>query len=108
MRRQKNWVPILASQLADQRFIVSENKIAKNRLLKETKNKESNYKSLLNDRLAKKEALEAEIQEFENRIRVEIDPSSLPETGTGVLRWPLDKVSITQYFGNTSFASKNQ
>ena len=97
----------LSSQLADQRFIVSENKIAKNRLLKETKNKESNYKSLLNDRLAKKEALEAEIQEFENRIRVEIDPSSLPETGTGVLRWPLDKVSITQYFGNTSFASKN-
>src|SRR3989338_6741089 len=86
----------------------NKNKNTKSRLKKETKNKESNYKTLLNDRLAKKEALEQEIQEFENRIRVEIDPSSLPETGTGALRWPLSgKIVVTQYFGNTAFASKN-
>ena len=108
LERERGKLLVFSSQLADQRMIVSENKNAKSRLLKETKNKESNYKTLLNDRLAKKEALEQEIQEFENRIRVEIDPSSLPETGTGALRWPLSgKIVVTQYFGNTAFASKN-
>ena len=38
---------------------------------------------------------------------MEIDPTSLPKTGKGVLRWPLSTVKITQYFGNTPFASAN-
>ena len=45
--------------------------------------------------------------EFESLIRVEIDPNSLPKAGSGVLSWPLDSVKLTQYFGNTPFASKN-
>ena len=31
----------------------------------------------------------------------------IPKTGSGVLIWPLDNVYITQYFGNTSFATAN-
>ncbi len=91
----------------DQNSLVSINKTKKSTLLNETKNKESNYKKLLDDRLKKKEALEDEIKDFENKLRVEIDPKSLPLTGPGVLKYPLDKIRITQYFGNTPFASKN-
>lgn len=104
---EKKNLLVLTAQLADQKVIVEENKKTKSRLLAETQNKESSYKMLLEDRLAQKEALEQEIQEFEARIRIEIDPASLPETKTGVLRWPLDTVTITQYFGNTPFASQN-
>lgn len=104
---EKKKLLALSFQLIDQKDIVKENKNTKNQLLAETRNKESEYKTLLEDRLEKKEALEREIQEFEAQLQVEIDPTSLPETGTGILRWPLDSPIITQYFGNTSFATAN-
>ncbi len=94
-------------RLVDQKDIVLVNKDTKERLLTETKNKESLYGDMLEERIAKREALEREIAEFEERLRVEIDPASLPETGTGVLSWPFDTVFLTQYFGNTPFASAN-
>ncbi|MEK7558534.1 MAG: peptidoglycan DD-metalloendopeptidase family protein [Patescibacteria group bacterium] len=93
--------------LADQKKIVENNTSQKNKLLKETKNKESEYKKILEDRLAKKEQLEAEIFDFESKLQVEIDPTSLPKVGKGILSWPLEAIKITQYFGNTPFASKN-
>ncbi|MCR4284361.1 MAG: peptidoglycan DD-metalloendopeptidase family protein [Parcubacteria group bacterium] len=97
----------MRGKFKDQNSLVLINKTKKNTLLKETKNKESNYKQLLADRIAKKEALEEEIKDFENKLRVEIDPDSLPLVGPGVLNWPIDDVRITQYFGNTPFATKN-
>jgi len=104
---EKDQLLALRARLTDQKTIVEANKENKKRLLDETKNKESNYKELLVERLARREALEREIEEFEARLRVEIDPDSLPPTGTGILEWPLKKVKVTQYFGNTRFASKN-
>lgn len=94
-------------RLNDQKKIVEQNQNRKEYLLTETKNKESNYINILEKRLAKKDALEREIAEFEERLRVEIDPSSLPKTGMGVLKWPLKKITITQYFGKTPFATAN-
>lgn len=95
------------ARLNDEKKLTNINKTAKNSVLKETKNKEENFKKLLADRLAKELALEAEVREFESQIRVEIDPKSLPAAGRGVLNWPVDNVLITQYFGNTDFATKN-
>jgi len=97
----------MKSRYEDQNSLVVINKTKKNTLLSKTKNKESNYKQLLADRIEKKEALEEEIKDFENKLRVEIDPTSLPIVGPGVLKWPVDAVRITQYFGNTPFATKN-
>ncbi len=104
---EKRRLVSLKNQLGAQKTIVAQNKAEKNSLLKETKNKESNYKKILEDQRAKKDALERELREFEEQLRVEIDPTSLPKTGKGVLRWPLSTVKITQYFGNTPFASAN-
>ena len=97
----------LKVRLIDQRQIIGINKQNKGRLLEETKNKESNYEKLLKERLEQRDALQREIAEFEARLRVEIDPDSLPEVGTGVLAWPLNNITLTQYFGNTPFASAN-
>ena len=65
------------------------------------------YKSQLEERLKKQEMLENEIRAIEEELRVAIDPESLPKTGSGVLSWPLDQNIITQYFGNTEFATQN-
>lgn len=104
---EKKNFEVYKSQLADQKRITEITKGDTSSLLKATKNQETNYRKLLADRLAKKDELEKEISDFENQIKIVIDPSTLPETGSGVLSWPLDKIIITQYFGNTAFASKN-
>lgn len=106
-QKSRNDLISLQNRLEDQRIIQQRIKNNKNYLLKITKNKEAEYKKLLNERLAKKEALEAEIKSIEEELRIIIDPSSLPSPGSGVLAWPLDAVKITQYFGKTPFATKN-
>lgn len=105
--KEKTKLTSLKSQLSDQQRIVEQNKVEKNKLLTDTKNKESEYKKILADRLAKKDELEKEILDFESQLKISIDPSLLPKAGTGVLSWPLAQIRITQYFGNTSFATKN-
>lgn len=98
----------LNGQYVDQKELVDMNKSKTNKILSETKNKEAVYKNILADRIAKQKAFEDEIKAFEDQIRLEIDPSALPKTGTGVLKWPiLGIIKITQYFGNTAFATTN-
>ena len=40
-------------------------------------------------------------------MKFTLDPNSIPRTGTGILKYPLDKIRITQYFGNTEYSTKN-
>src|SRR3972149_4591516 len=65
----------LNGQYVDQKELVDINKTKTNKVLSETKNKEAGYKKLLTDRIAKPKAFEDEIREFEDQIRLEIDPS---------------------------------
>lgn len=120
-KKEKKNLETMDIKLKDQEIIVGLNKKDKNRLLKDTKNKESNYNNLLEATLKKREKLEREIADFEDQLRVEIDPNSLPSVGSGVLRWPLAGASdkscynsgqpakncVTQYFGNTTFSKRN-
>jgi murein DD-endopeptidase MepM/ murein hydrolase activator NlpD len=94
----------LKNTLSDQKTIVDQNKRSKDTLLKETKNKESNYTALINEKISQREALERELAEYESALRIEIDPTSIPKAGKGVLAWPLKTIKVTQYFGNTEFA----
>lgn len=91
----------------------------RNTLLSVTKTQEKLYQQLLKEQEKKRVQLEQEVDEIEEKIRVIIDPSSLPAKGTGVLGWPLVDLSkescwssiaaakncITQFFGYTSFAA---
>lgn len=94
-------------ELSDKKSIVAYNKNTKSSLLKETKNKEANYQSILDDKLALKNQFESELSEFESQLKFAVDPSLIPDTKEGILKWPLDNIRITQYFGKTSFATAN-
>ncbi len=97
----------LQDKLDDQKKIAEINKSQKNNLLLDTKSKETAYRNLLNAQVEKQKALENEIANYETQLKIEIDPNSLPAVGSGVLAWPTDTPVITQYFGNTDFATKN-
>jgi murein DD-endopeptidase MepM/ murein hydrolase activator NlpD len=105
--KKKSELVILTNNLKDQTKIVAETVKEKNSILTETKNTEANYKKILAAREAQKKLYEREVFEFESALKIAIDPSSIPSVGKGILKWPLDNVRITQYFGNTEFATKN-
>ena len=97
----------LNQQLADQRKVVLGTVNEQNTLLKDTKNSESSYKKLLAQKKAQEAAFQDELNSYESQLRLIVDASKLPTAGTGVLVWPLSSVKITQYFGNTDFATAN-
>jgi len=101
---EKDQLVYLRAELSDKKKIVQENKDEKSNLLSKTKNKESNYQKILNEKKALKEQFEQQLLKYESDLRIAIDPRSLPSAGKGVLAWPLDKIRITQKFGNTEFA----
>ena len=91
----------LNSQLGDQKEIANDKRREQALLLSTTKNQESNYQKLLNDRIARKKQFEKEIDDFEAQLRAEIDPTTFPAPGTKVLAYPLDNIRLTQKFGKT-------
>lgn len=97
----------LKNDLADQKTLLDQNRKEKDSLLATTKNKESEYQKLLEQKRALKLEFEADLREIENKLNITIDPNSIPKYGSGVLKWPVETVRITQNFGNTSFSTQN-
>ena len=89
----------LNKELADQKKIVDQNTAEKKKLLAQTKNSEATYQKLLADKIAKKNAFENELRDYESQLKFILDPASLPKAG--VLSWPLDNIYLTQFFGKT-------
>jgi murein DD-endopeptidase MepM/ murein hydrolase activator NlpD len=100
----KNELTRLKSKLGDQQKIVIQNTNEKNQLLKQTKNSEANYQKLLKDRIAKRDAFEKELRDYESQLQFILDPSKLPSSG--VLSWPLENIFVTQLFGKTVAAKR--
>jgi len=105
--RAKTELISLNEQIKGQRKAVVATAAEKNSLLKETKQSEAQYQKILKQKTAQKEAFEKELYEYESQLRLAVDASKLPKVGSGVLRWPLDNVFVTQYFGNTAFSTAN-
>ncbi|MFA6324796.1 MAG: peptidoglycan DD-metalloendopeptidase family protein [Candidatus Paceibacterota bacterium] len=87
----------LKTELSDQKKIVDQNVNEKKKILSQTKNNETNYQNLLKSNLAKMQALQKELSDYESQLKYILDPKKLP--GKGVLSWPLDYIYITSYFG---------
>lgn len=104
---RKHILENLNKTLNDQKSVVEQTSKDKNSLLTQTKNKESEYQKLLADKKSKKDKLESEMLDVESKLRVIVDASKLPSVGTGVLKYPVDNVIVTQTFGNTAFSTKN-
>jgi murein DD-endopeptidase MepM/ murein hydrolase activator NlpD len=107
-------------ELAGQKVVLDQNRATQATVLTETKNKESNYQGILDQKKAAAEVLQNEINSYESQLKYTFDPTTIPSPGSGVLAFPLDPAfmakcpakqsvykniyCITQYFGSTSFA----
>lgn len=94
-------------ELTDKKKLVEQTRVENDRLLKETKSKEDIYKKKLAERKKIKDSLEKETLDFESKLKAIVNINLLPKTGNGILSYPIKKINITQYFGNTSFSTKN-
>jgi len=92
------------TELSTQKRSLDINRRAKNSLLRKTKNRESSYQKLLNTKREAKKEFEAQLKSLESKLKYILNPNSIPPAGKGIFSWPLTKVVITQYFGNTKFA----
>jgi murein DD-endopeptidase MepM/ murein hydrolase activator NlpD len=104
--KEKAKLAELKEQLADQKRLSDDVLQNKNGLLSQTKREEANYRKLLADKQAQRDAFAKEIFDFESQIKREVDPSSIPQSGNKLLQWPLDSVFVTQGFGKTVAAKK--
>ncbi|MDD5032618.1 MAG: peptidoglycan DD-metalloendopeptidase family protein [Candidatus Pacebacteria bacterium] len=121
---EKSNLENLQDNLSDQKKIVQTNKKQKDTLLVQTKNKEENYKKILEEKTKQKKLFLDELANLEAALQIEIDPGRIPLPGTGILGWPFENASlnectrgsksspgsvncITQFFGNTPFATQN-
>jgi murein DD-endopeptidase MepM/ murein hydrolase activator NlpD len=94
------------TQLADQQVILDNTRKEQKELLTVTRNKESNYRKILNKNIAKKESFEKELFSYGSQLKRELDKKSIPTIGSKILSWPLGVVRITQHFGRTKDAAR--
>ncbi len=113
----------LRKDLTLQKRSVDASKAAQQQLLAQTKNKEANYQQLIAEKQASEKSFEAELVNLQSQLDLIVHPNLLPKVGTGVLSWPFSPAfmfnctqrrsvfgnlfCITQYFGNTPFATAN-
>ena len=96
---QKDELESLKQEIESQKKVVEINKQEQAELVSVTKNKEDNYKALLQQKQAQRAAFEAEIREYESQLEFLSNPNALPARGSAPLSWPLDAIVVTQLFG---------
>jgi murein DD-endopeptidase MepM/ murein hydrolase activator NlpD len=102
---QRNELYSLQNQLSGQKQVVAKEKEEKSYLLTKTKGQEKQYQSLLDDTLKKQQEIQQSIYELEDKLQLAYDPSSLPQSRSGVLEWPIGGV-LTQKYGYTAYSKK--
>jgi len=90
---------LLKEEIESQKKIIEVNKEEQAGLVSVTKNKEENYRALLQQKQVQREAFEAEIREYESQLKFLSNPNALPARGSAPLSWPLDAIVVTQLFG---------
>lgn len=103
---QKQKLLNLKEELGDRKKIIEGNKQEKTQLLTQTSNQESSYKKLLTKKMALKDAVAKELEDYEATLKFILDPSLFPRRGTYVFSPPLDNVLLTQHFGKTSASGR--
>ncbi len=98
----KNNLSSLKAKLSEQKRALDIAKAEKDKLLNQTKSQESSYQKLIAQKRAEEASFEAALFELASKLQYAADPTRLPPAGKGILRWPLDKVVVTQAFGRTS------
>ena len=119
----KDQLASLSSSLSTQKQSVDANVAAERQLIAQTNNQETNYQKLIAQKQASEQSFEQALVDLANQLNLTVHPGSLPEVGSCVLAWPFsaaymagcakrasyfgNQFCITQYFGNTPFATAN-
>jgi murein DD-endopeptidase MepM/ murein hydrolase activator NlpD len=105
--KAKNELIALNKELDADRRALQDNVNEKNAILAETKQSEAEYLRVLKQKQTLKDSFEREMASLELELKIKVDSARLPHSGSQILSWPLSSVKITQYFGNTPFATAN-
>jgi murein DD-endopeptidase MepM/ murein hydrolase activator NlpD len=98
----------LNSNLTTQKSSLAAARDSQNKLLTETKNQESSYQALLAQKKAQESKFESDLADLEKALAgAKVSADEFASAAAGVISWPLDKIRITQYFGNTDFSTAN-
>jgi murein DD-endopeptidase MepM/ murein hydrolase activator NlpD len=101
VEKEKATLVTLQKNLSGQKQVVEYSKAEQARLLTSTQNSAALYQVQLAEKKKQKEQFESELFDYESKLKVAIDPASVPGARAGLFVWPLDKVRITQSFGIT-------
>lgn len=91
----------LNEELRGKNLVLNYQKSDKEDLLITTKNQEQKYQAQLKELQTKRQEIQKEIYQLEDKLRLAIDPASIPGARKGLLEWPIRGV-ITQIYGPTS------
>jgi murein DD-endopeptidase MepM/ murein hydrolase activator NlpD len=110
----------LQKQLTGEKSVLDQNRQDQATLLAQTKNQESQYEKLIDDKQQAILDFQKQLADYESTLNYTLDPTQVPKAGSGVLSFPVDPAymehcqseksifgniyCITQYFGNTAFA----
>jgi murein DD-endopeptidase MepM/ murein hydrolase activator NlpD len=106
---QRATLAALQQNLNEQRQGLIIARASQTELLQQTKDQESNYAAIIAQKRAGESQFEQSLLAYEKQLDLKMQSSSVPTPGIGILQWPLDpsSIKITQYFGNTPFATQN-
>ncbi|MBA3789058.1 peptidoglycan DD-metalloendopeptidase family protein [Patescibacteria group bacterium] len=112
----------LSTDLTTQKGQIDATTKTKQQLLAQTNSQESSYQKLIAQKKAQEAAFQSELSQLENSLKG-VSSSQIPHAGSGILAWPFSDAimancvskqgalgnvnCITQYFGNTAFATAN-
>jgi murein DD-endopeptidase MepM/ murein hydrolase activator NlpD len=102
---QKKSLKSLAAELSGQKQVIEQTKTAKEKLLSQTKNQESEYQKMLAENIKREKEFEAQLFQYQMQLKASA-PGSAPSAAKGVLSWPISPVKITQQFGKTSSSGR--
>jgi len=106
-QQKRNDLAALQTQLNQQKQGLTIAQAEQKKLLNQTQDRESSYQQLIAQKQAQEKQFEQDLLNFEANLGLTTDSSTLPVVGSQPLQWPLDNVRVTQYFGNTPFATQN-
>ena len=95
---QKSALENFRNELSGKNLVLANQKEDKEDLLTQTKNQEKKYRVMVSDLQKKRDQIEKEIFQIEEKLRLAIDPNSIPGAKKGLLGWPLKGI-LTQGFG---------
>ena len=106
---QKKQLENFNVQLRGKSLALDDQKDQKNDLLNTTQNQEKQYQSLVSDLQKKRDQIETDIYQIEEKLRRLINPNSIPGAHSGLFVWPTTGQSVTQTFGCiiSAFARKS-